>query len=78
MTLTGTIVVALGMAMALAAAATEGVHRCRIFWYERVCACFVLKFALQRGERAKREGVQILKQSTLKTFHTRISCTSVM
>ena len=35
-----------------------------IFWYERFSACFVLKFALQRGEGKKREGVQISKQST--------------
>ena len=28
------------------------------------CACFVLKFALQRGEGERREGVQISKQST--------------
>ena len=26
------------------------VDRCRIFWYERFCACFVLSFALQTPE----------------------------
>ena len=31
---------------------------------QRVSACFVLKFALQREEGEKREGVQISKQST--------------
>ena len=39
-------------------------ERCRIFWHERFCVSFVLKFALQRGEGEKRESVQILKQST--------------
>ena len=32
--------------------------------YERFSACFGLKFALQRGEGEKREGMQISKQST--------------
>ena len=31
---------------------------------QRFRACFVLKFALQRGEGEKRDGVQISKQST--------------
>ena len=31
---------------------------------ERFCANFVWKFALQRVERKKREGMQISKQST--------------
>ena len=32
---------------------------------QRFCACFVLKFALQRGEGEKRGGVQSSKQTTL-------------
>ena len=36
----------------------------KIFWHERFCACFVLKFTLQKEEGEKRKGVQILKQST--------------
>ena len=31
---------------------------------QRFGACFVFKFALQRGEGEKREGVQISKRST--------------
>ena len=34
------------------------------FLGQRFSACFVLKFALQREEGEKREGVQISKQST--------------
>ena len=37
------------------------IHWCRLFSYERFCACFVFKFALQMGEGERREGVQISK-----------------
>ena len=36
----------------------------KLFLGAKVHAYFVLKFALQRGEGKKREGVQILKQGT--------------
>ena len=36
----------------------------RYLWWQWFSACFVLKFAVQRGEGEKREGVQITKQST--------------
>ena len=50
------------------------VDRFRIFWYERFCACFVLKFALQRGEGGRECR---FPNKAHRIFHTTISCASV-